>query len=439
MRTYFTKSLFVVFLLLLSGCSIPKNENRMALVEPYMISFDLENLSDKGAPMMSDVIDSLEYIKLKTKPGLDIGFIIDYQRPYITNDYIFINCSHGAGLLQFKRNGEFVRKIGTNGRGPGEYIAAQSIIFDEKSGIIYIFPNFRRVILKHDYNSGKFLKEIPIIDLDGKQTKGSMTKASLLSDNMAFVELWLENCLGFPEYEVFCIIDLNSGHITHKEISKIYGINNTGIKLPLFGRTNANRFFYNIEGKVWYDNTGRLNYWEPLNDTSYVVNPDYTMNPRFITNYSNFKLDVKTGATLNDFKDLDNKVQLKSFHETSGYLFFEHTFKNRYFTSTFDKISGDQHLVKSISKEEYKTDKLFFGLYNDIDGGFSKLGHYDKAMWFSSYSAIDMIDRLTSQHFEKASSKVKYPDRLNKLKKFVSCLNENDNPVFVIAHLKKNK
>ena len=430
-----TLILFVYGIISCAGSS--KKENKVAPVEPYKISFDLENLSDKYAPMMSDVIDSIEYIKLKTKPELAIGFVIDHQRPYITNDYIFIYCSHSAGLLQFKRNGEFVRKIGSIGRGPGEYIAVLSIIFDEKKGIIYIFPTSNRVILKYDYNSGKFIKEIPIIDLDGKQMKGSINNAYLSSDNEAFVEPYLENCLGFPEYDVFYILDLNSGHITHREKSKIYGTNNSGIKLPLWGRTNANRFFYNQMGKEWYDSKNRLNYWEPLNDTVYVVNSDYTMEPRFITDYGRYKLDVKTGATLKDFKELEKKVQLKSFNEASDYLFFEHIFNNRYFASTFDKTSGNQLLLESMSKEEYKTDKLFFGLFNDVDGGFSYMVQYDKNMWFTSYSAIEMIDKLTPEHFEEVRSKVKYPERLDKLKEFVSGLDEGDNPVFVIAHLKQ--
>ena len=208
----------------LTGCAgSSKKENYIKPVEPYKITFNLERLSDKNAPMMSDIIDSLEYIKLEYNPKFPIGFILDGFRPYITNDYIFISCSHESGLLQYKRNGEFVSKIGSFGRGPGEYLQLLAVVIDEKKGIIYIIPNTKRVIDKYDYTSGKFLKEIPILDLNGKLMKGSndITKAYPLSDNEVLVDPYGENRLGLPKSDVFYILDLTSGHITHREKSKI--------------------------------------------------------------------------------------------------------------------------------------------------------------------------------------------------------------------------
>ncbi|MDP3437886.1 MAG: hypothetical protein Q8S04_11645 [Bacteroidales bacterium] len=90
-----------------------------------------------------------------------------------------------------------------------------------------------------------------------------------------------------------------------------------------------------------------------------------------------------------------------------------------------------------MSSELFKISKQFRGIYNDIDGGFSNMMQYDKNMWFASYSAIDMLDKLTPEYFNETRLKVKFPNKLDKLKEFVFGLDDEDNPVFMIAHLKQ--
>jgi len=427
--------ILLLFVFGIISCAGPsKKDIGEAPVEPYQISFDLENLSDKDAPMMSNVIDSLEYIQLEYNPKFPIGFVIDYQRPYITNDYIFILGSHGSGLLQYKRNGEFVRKIGSYGKGPGEYLELRGNVIDEKMGIIYTIPNWIKSIGKYDYKSGKFLSEYPIIDLDGQPiSENSILNLFLLFDNYGFANLSGGKRTKTEECDVFYTIDLTNGKIIHRERSKIYGT--TNLKIDAMMSPVMNSLF----NSVWYDSQNRLNYWESLNDTIFFVNPDNSIKPRIIVDYGQYKPDKRTVAMArNEEQMYGNNIMLHSFYESPRYLFFDHIFEGKkYILSIFDKTTGDQYLLKSMSKEEYKTGNLFFGLYNDIDGGFSNMVQYDKDMWFTSYSAIEMIDKLTPEHFEEVRSKVKYPERLDKLKKFVSGLDEGDNPVFVIAHLKQ--
>ena len=418
------------------SCAGPsKKDIGEAPVEPYQISFDLENLSDNGAPMMSDVIDSLEYIKLEYNPKLPIGSILEDMLPYITNDYIFIYGSHGAGLLQYKRNGEFVRKIGSYGRGPGEYLQLRDFVIDEKQGIIYTIPNWKTVIGKYDYFNGKYLEEIPIVDLNGKQiTKYSNNIKNIYTfyDREILVNPSGVRRAKDSKYDVFYTIDLISGHIINHKESKIYGLDN--LKIDVKGSP----VLASIPNIVWYDSRGRLNFWESLNDTIFIVNPDFTTTPRIIVDFGSYKLDAKTAVTVRASKDFVNmSLLLSRFCESPRYLFFQFAFKERYISSAYDKTTGDQYLLGSISEEEFKINNLFLGIYNDIDGGLSYMWQYDKNMWFTSYSAIEMIDKLTPEHFEEVRSKVKYPERLDKLKEFVSKLDEGDNPVFVIAHLKQ--
>jgi len=426
----------LIFLCWLSGCTwSSKKENKEIQAEPYKITFDLENLSEKGAPMMSDVIDSLEYIKLEYNPDFPIGSILDDIRPYITNDYIFIYCSHGAGLLQYKRNGKFVRKIGSYGRGPGEYLQLRSFVIDEKQGIIYTIPNWKAVIDKYDFLSGKYLEEIPIGDLDGKlMTKYSNNVKNIypFSDSEIFVNPTGGRRSEESKYDIFYTIDLTSGNIIRRKESKLFGLENLKIN------AKGSAVLASIPNIVWYDNCDRLNFWESLNDTVFVVNSDFSTTPRIVVDFGGYKLDIQTALSVFDSAVYANKLLILSrLCESSRYIFFLFAFQDRYISTAYDKTTGDQIILRSMSSDQFKISNLFMGIYNDIDGGFSYMCQYDKDMWVTSYNAINMLSKLTPEHFEKVRSKVKYPERLDKLKEFVSGLDEKDNPVFVIAHLKQ--
>ncbi len=58
-------------------------------------------------------------------------------------------------------------------------------------------------------------------------------------------------------------------------------------------------------------------------------------------------------------------------------------------------------------------------------------------MGFAYFDAFDMKEALTPEHFDKVRGSVKYPEKLAELQALVASLNEDDNPVVAIAHLKK--
>lgn len=121
--------------------------------------------------------------------------------------------------------------------------------------------------------------------------------------------------------------------------------------------------------------------------------------------------------------------------ESGRYILFEGTYRFLKYMVSFDKQTGE----RSINHKGKGVEVIdnFWGPANDIDGGFSGLMQYDENMWWATYDAYDMAERLTPEHFESVRRSVKYPDRLEKLQTFVSTLKESDNPVFVIAKLKK--
>lgn len=173
------------------GCgpsnNIKTNSFSEVLPEPYVIDLtDIDNLPAKNVPLLSDVVDSLEYIKLETHPDYLIGSIID--NPVVSDKYLFLYCSHNTGLLQYSRSGKFIRKIGAYGKGPGEYLQLKGFWIDENKGIIYTVPNWKTTIDRYDLTTGKYIGETQITTLndDNINLKGKVSTLYPFSGDTLF-------------------------------------------------------------------------------------------------------------------------------------------------------------------------------------------------------------------------------------------------------------
>ena len=366
----------------------------------------------------------MEYV-----PEYPIGSIL--YRPCITEDYIFIYCPHKTGLLQYTRDGKFIRRIGANGRGPGEYLGIKGgFTVDPKRGFINFLPLYKDVIYKYDYKTGKYLgNDIEIPDYFQKNFPESIYP---LSDQVIYVNVSPVDRIRSPRYNEFFVMDMNTGKILYEKESSLYGLENLGFEKRV--RSGVGSWL----NTIWYDSQGRVNCLETLADTAYSFDSDFTLRPRFIIDYGssdNYKLDVETAVGA--FSPFLDKIHVKSIYESDHYLFFWLSLKGEYLLLSYDKMDGNQYLLARMGEEEYEEKGHLVYPFNDIDGGIGSLGEYDKDLWFTSYRALSLKNLLTPEHFGKVKSKVKYPDRMEKLQKLVSGLKEEDNPVIVIGHLKK--
>lgn len=104
--------------------------------------------------MLSDIASNVDYIALETNESCLITRI---QNIELADQYIFINDA-GRRILQFDTSGKFIRQIGREGRGPGEYSVIRGIAADIKNSILYV-SCFSRKILSFDFN-GELSNEI---------------------------------------------------------------------------------------------------------------------------------------------------------------------------------------------------------------------------------------------------------------------------------------
>ena len=96
------------------------------------LEFDPRSTNEK-AIKLSEIADDISYIILDD--SVPIGFINSNIR-CISNSIFFSVLD--VGILEYNRKGEFKKKIGSIGRGPGEYTSYVDFTVDEKSGTVYI-------------------------------------------------------------------------------------------------------------------------------------------------------------------------------------------------------------------------------------------------------------------------------------------------------------
>jgi hypothetical protein len=190
---------------------------------------------------LAEIAYDIKYIPLDN--SLPIGTI---WRLEITANYIYLS-TIDAEIMQFDRNGKFVRKIGKRGRGPGEYLNDHYFAVDELTGNIFVNDLYK---LKVYSASGVFLKDL--------------TYKGTINLNPGDIEIY-NSLLFFPDYIKkgdskfnWVFLDTSGNLVSKKENS-----------VPPF-QTNAS-----IDGCI-YRFENKLFYFNIFNDTVFSISNDLT-------------------------------------------------------------------------------------------------------------------------------------------------------------------
>lgn len=139
-------------------------------VKPTIFRIALESaLDDRRQFKLSDIAESLEYIELKTPPEMPI--MVTHMA--VSNEYIFVNSK--GDVYQFTMSGDFIRKVGRSGRGPGEYLTAIDISVDEAKRQVNIVGGLELYTYSFD---GDFLGSVEISLFDDYIVSDSLIYAS---------------------------------------------------------------------------------------------------------------------------------------------------------------------------------------------------------------------------------------------------------------------
>ena len=382
---------------LLSGCDSKSGTGIEGETEFYTIDFE-QSFEAKQQMLISEIADTVEYIELITPRELPISRIwkvINFE------DYLIIHAKWDVYL--FHKSGQFLRKIGSRGQGPGEYIVTSDIDFDFN----------KKEILIND------TKKILFYDLEGN---------FLRSRNMKEV-----NSIGVSDSILWMCPFIYSTNLKYQAIA--FFLNSEGdtianISNPAYGAvksdnmgsvgTPLNTKFYRKDDFLYFKG-------EQHNDTVWKISGANAV-PHVFINMGKYKmpLEYEPWVSVDDFFKYCEKywcVQSLVEDDIFFYLFSE----NR-------KYSKDNPFLKCIvyDKKNHKgfvaNDKNGMGITDDILGG--------PPLW-PRWSSDDFFINVIEPHelLEKIEAGDYSPS--SQLQELLSRIGEDTNQLIILCRKKK--
>ncbi|MDH6357675.1 6-bladed beta-propeller [Parabacteroides sp. PF5-9] len=253
----------ILLIILFSGCNKQSKYDSEDKNKLYLIDFEQCIKTEQGLKI-SEIADTIEYLELKTPDDIIITHISDINQ---VDDFLIIESNHQA--YKFTWDGEFVKKIGRNGQGPGEY----SMIFNISSD-----PIKKEIILS---DSGQLL----FYDYDGnflrRKKWGSLFNIAF-SNSVLWVSEFANNTY---KYIAFALNDMGDTIVSIP--NPLYGIKSrdegTGGSIA-----KGLKMFYRHNGSLYLKG-------KEVNDTIYQLS-GINKTPYVTINMGKYKLPVEYEA-----------------------------------------------------------------------------------------------------------------------------------------------
>jgi hypothetical protein len=376
---------FVSFLSLLS-CKSPDNS---------LYQFDPRNLIENEI-RLSEIADDIKYIPLDNIYPL--GLIHDNIE--FINNSIYLS-EKDIGILVFDKTGKIIRKIGSKGRGPGEYLYTFDFTVDEKTETIYVWDNN---IIKVFSKSGKFERSFSLKEY------GDFIYPVILLNSSLFAFFSVQ--FGNAEYKWITVDSL--GNIIKKERRKT----------PAF-TSNSNM------GQGAYIFQNNITYWNSFNDTVFSIFPDLTEKPSFLFSPGEHRFP-KSPVNI-PIDEVTQYLSVGQVLETDLFLMIRYFYKGKKEFVLLEKENRISYLVNW----EFNGSS---GIINDLDGwpGFVPKNNFHENGRDYIAGLINPIQFKTLVSSDEFKNSVpKYPEKKKELEKLANSLKETDNPVLILVRLKK--
>jgi len=383
---------FSVVVLLFHSCSSKENN------EIKVINIEKSFLNSKRI-LLSDLVDSVEYIPLETR----VDNLIGRNVKVFANEEFIITLTTNHVFLFDRKSGKFIHEIGNQGLGPDEYYSALSF-FEINHTIQCISSNTKDRI---DYGTG------------GEIIRKNKTP----KDISPFQEYIPLNDSVYVSY-----ID----NFTGKDPNRIIVFDNRGDSINMFPNNNtffSNRLIISNVGALFFKKNDHTYFFENCLDTIYEIST-HELSPRMYFNMGKFSppyekkgefFDPPQNPPILDYFTI-NRIQ-----ESDKYILFNFNYQRNFYFGYYDKISNETQIGKHENSQDSR-------LFNDIDNfisigtkGLTVNNNDELVLYIDAWEITEWFDT--------------YPENKENLSKDIqrfSKLNSDDNPVVVIAKLKKH-
>jgi len=364
---------------------------------PYMI--DLESsIGNAQSVLLSTVTSEIEYVPLETDTACMLRRISNLA---LCDSFIVV--SDGTKLMLFDRQGNFLKPVGSVGRGPEEYTYVRSFFVDENSREIYLLS----------------MGKVMVFGFDGKYKgsfKADFRPSQVISRDKNTLMFHLFNLSGpSPDTAWSWYITDRQGAIISRILNHHKRMSQPGLLVP---------------DSPLYLNDGAAHFLEFGNDTLYYFN-EQVREPYAIFNAGKLKMETDLHLTPETIKEVSDRIQgnfwIKDIHENDDFLF----------------VNLAWGLSDSVSYCIY--DKKNARLTVLKDNGFADDIHGGPAFWPLSIgdnnTLVDYEDAFMFLQKIKASNSGTSGENAGKisqeLEKLGKSIDESSNPVLIIARLKK--
>ena len=436
MKGYLSNLQIGLLAFFLSGCRQSSTDNTDG---PAVIDF-LQQIGNYQQIPVSEFVSELEYIPLETADNCLIGEDVTIRNVIVTKSHIFVAGSRYC--YAFGRDGKFITEIGRHGQGPGEYVNISNIgIFvDEKKQSLYmgIIPF---TVLEYSWD-GVFRRSVQL----PTNTLGHHPDRVLFVRDSLFIG-HNPNYSGNEEYHFF-LFD-TSGQIV-KTFDNHVKIARSAISWNSYEESMKP---FRLSDHIYVK--------EMPNDTLYCLNEQDELVPQFVFNLGKYAYTKERRANSSVVEGLEGVIHIPGFSRymvgASNCVFFD-TFLRGNLNIPLPKEGESKRRIEllpgavrvpaaspfGIYDTVNKTTRLLdtdpvsrmAGLINDLDGGLPFWPFYCN----SDNELIDMRqtyamkEYLTEEYF--ANREIKNPQAHQKLRELLKILEDDDNPVIVVAKLK---
>lgn len=390
---------------------------------PYKIDL-VSGLENQVIFRLSEIADSIKYIKLSNLNNLNFAYINDLE---LINDNIIVEVqAENPVILRFNTSGEYLNKIGRSGRGPGEYLAGSNFSLDPVNGNVIVLRNFIHDFLEFKI-TGEFIDRFKIRP-DANVFQFTKLKGNRLVKYYMYTEI--PGRMPLPQKTLLCtlsgfedtVIQAVPHPIQNKPEGKPDRVFGTGLKtLTAFFNEEVIISQYGLD--TAYKANGETIYPAFIFDCGKYT-PSYMQRYSYLNAGESRNFLKATGKAFETGKKIYRTYELNG----NGYI-FEYNKLN-------DSVRSMKFEPSSIDKGNYEYKDI--GFVNDIDGGASF------QPWWTNRAGNIWISARQSTDFKQANNE-EMPNKTitgsksanEKLKKFTSDLNEFDNPVLILVYLKK--
>lgn len=386
------------------------------------IVLDMEQALDNGAVdvPLSKYATSIRYVPLSTGEN---SFVADVDWMESCEEYFYVASVRTDEVNEFTVDGKFVRKIGRQGRGPGEYSDVGGLfLFGEQheynSGI---------GIMSHEksllyYRNGEYVRALDGIGAYGARRANSVEY--LGNGKFATVATRIDTADASVEIEYLNVIDtlgnLLAGFMLGEAASKKVNLPLEAISVTVDRTLPSCCYIYN----------GEINIVKGAIDTIYAYScPDYARRVRYEARFGKYDVAVYHTAEMDESMDFfagnvfetDDFLLILGFVPPKylrGYDFVGNQTRCEV-VYLYDKARGRTVILSQDKRSGMPS------FVNDLDGG---MGFHP--MFIENgrmYQVVDATDFM--EEAEKSSSL--------QMKQVASQLTEDSNPVIVEVTLKK--